>query len=234
MRSRHSSWTFASQARRKRVPSQAASAPRASTAASPRPSAMPPAAITGTGATASTTAGTSGSVATCRAPGHPPPSPAPRSRPRPPLRRDAPRRPTRRYARAAHRPRGSPRHTDPDPPESRHRRHGFLRAHRHAISLVPRQYEVHAEGTIRQRTGAPNAGSHVIRRRPGQRQHAQAASVRHGSRELGSRRAADRRLNERNIEPETPAERRFKQRRARRDRDWSGHTETVHHDSPGV
>ena len=46
------------------MPSQAAWAPRASTAATPRASPIPPAAITGTGATASTTAGTSGSVAT--------------------------------------------------------------------------------------------------------------------------------------------------------------------------
>jgi len=46
------------------VPSQAAWAPRANTAATPRASLIPPAAITGTGVTASTTAGTSGSVAT--------------------------------------------------------------------------------------------------------------------------------------------------------------------------
>lgn len=39
--------------------------PSTSTAARPRPSPIPPAAMTGTGATASTTAGTSGSVATC-------------------------------------------------------------------------------------------------------------------------------------------------------------------------
>ena len=46
------------------MPSHAAWAPRASTAATPRASPIPPAAITGTGATASTTAGTNGSVAT--------------------------------------------------------------------------------------------------------------------------------------------------------------------------
>ena len=46
------------------MPSHAAWAPRASTAATPRASPIPPAAITGTGATASTTAGTSGRVAT--------------------------------------------------------------------------------------------------------------------------------------------------------------------------
>ncbi len=46
------------------MPSHAAWAPKASTAATPRASPIPPAAITGTGATASTTAGTSGSVAT--------------------------------------------------------------------------------------------------------------------------------------------------------------------------
>src|SRR5689334_18572895 len=49
---------------RNRVPSQAACAPSANTAATPRASPMPPAAITGTGATASTTADTSGRVAT--------------------------------------------------------------------------------------------------------------------------------------------------------------------------
>jgi len=46
------------------VPTQPATAPSASTAARPRPSAMPPAASTGSGSTASTTAGTRGSVAT--------------------------------------------------------------------------------------------------------------------------------------------------------------------------
>ena len=46
------------------MPSHAAWAPKASTAATPRASPIPPAAITGTGATASTTAGTNGSVAT--------------------------------------------------------------------------------------------------------------------------------------------------------------------------
>ena len=46
------------------MPSHAAWAPRASTAATPRASPIPPAAITGTGATASTTAGISGRVAT--------------------------------------------------------------------------------------------------------------------------------------------------------------------------
>ena len=45
------------------MPTHAAWAPRASTAATPRASPIPPAAITGTGATASTTAGTSGRVA---------------------------------------------------------------------------------------------------------------------------------------------------------------------------
>jgi len=46
------------------VPSIAAWAPSARTAATPRASPIPPAAITGTGATASATAGTRGSVAT--------------------------------------------------------------------------------------------------------------------------------------------------------------------------
>ncbi len=49
---------------RNRVPIHAPAAPRLSAAASPRPSAMPPAAATGVGFTASTTAGMSGSVAT--------------------------------------------------------------------------------------------------------------------------------------------------------------------------
>ena len=53
-----------SSANRNRVPSQAACAPRANTAATPRASPIPPAAMTGIGATASTTAGTNGSVAT--------------------------------------------------------------------------------------------------------------------------------------------------------------------------
>jgi len=65
-------WTAASSASRKRVPTHAASAPSARTDARPRPSATPPAAITGTGWTASTTLGTSTSEATC-----------PRTRPRP-------------------------------------------------------------------------------------------------------------------------------------------------------
>ncbi len=46
------------------MPSQPAWAPRASTAASPRPSPMPPAAITSTSWAASTTAGTSAIAAT--------------------------------------------------------------------------------------------------------------------------------------------------------------------------
>ena len=57
---------------RKRVPSSTPSAPSASAAARPRPSAMPPAARTGTGATASTTIGTSAMLA-CQ-PTWPPPS----------------------------------------------------------------------------------------------------------------------------------------------------------------
>ena len=47
---------------RKRVPSSTPSAPRARAAARPRPSATPPAASTGIGATALTTMGTSGIV----------------------------------------------------------------------------------------------------------------------------------------------------------------------------
>ena len=62
-RRRYSSCTGISSASRNRVPSHAAWAPRASTAATPRASPIPPAAITGTGATASTTAGISGRVA---------------------------------------------------------------------------------------------------------------------------------------------------------------------------
>src|SRR5437868_2809575 len=54
----------ASVAARKRVPTHAPAAPSASTAARPRPSAIPPAATTGTGATVSTTRGTSASVET--------------------------------------------------------------------------------------------------------------------------------------------------------------------------
>ena len=52
----------ASSLARKRVPSSTPSAPRASAAARPRPSATPPAASTGIGATALTTIGTSGIV----------------------------------------------------------------------------------------------------------------------------------------------------------------------------
>ena len=58
---------------RKRVPTFAPCPPSTSAAASPRPSAMPPAASTGTGLTASTTWGSSGSVPT--APPAPPASP---------------------------------------------------------------------------------------------------------------------------------------------------------------
>jgi hypothetical protein len=50
--------------RRNRVPTQTPAAPSASAAAIPRPSAMPPAAITGVSPTASTIAGTRGNVAT--------------------------------------------------------------------------------------------------------------------------------------------------------------------------
>src|SRR5258708_31027447 len=49
---------------RNRVPIHAPAAPSASTAASPRPSAMPPAATTGVAPTTSTTAGIRGKVAT--------------------------------------------------------------------------------------------------------------------------------------------------------------------------
>src|SRR5215207_6095563 len=56
------SWVNDSVAAEKRVPIITPWAPSISAAANPRPSAMPPAARTGTGATASTTAGTRGSV----------------------------------------------------------------------------------------------------------------------------------------------------------------------------
>ena len=56
-------WPSASGVAQNRVPISAAPAPSISAAASPLPSAMPPAAATGTGDTASTTAGTSGRVA---------------------------------------------------------------------------------------------------------------------------------------------------------------------------
>ncbi len=57
-----------------RVPSSVPGAPRASTAATPRPSAMPPAASTGVGAARSTTIGTNGSVDRPRRAPCPPPS----------------------------------------------------------------------------------------------------------------------------------------------------------------
>src|SRR5229473_2115470 len=59
MRRLYSSCAYASWLATRRVPTQTASAPRASAATTPRPSAMPPAAMTRTGAMASTTAGTS-------------------------------------------------------------------------------------------------------------------------------------------------------------------------------
>ena len=63
-RSRYRAWIAASRLARKRVPIQAPAAPNAKAAARPRPSAMPPAATTGVGETASTTAGMRGIVAT--------------------------------------------------------------------------------------------------------------------------------------------------------------------------
>ena len=64
MRRWYSGWIDTSSEARNRVPTQTPAAPSANAAAMPRPSAMPPAAITGVLPTASTTAGTSGNVAT--------------------------------------------------------------------------------------------------------------------------------------------------------------------------
>ena len=190
------------------MPSHAACAPRASTAATPRASPIPPAAITGTGATASTTAGTRGSVAIrpphCRRPG--PPSPAPRSRRPLPRPSAAPPARLRPCAGPGLRHRGPGRRRPPGSPQASDTiRSPASKRLVEAAMLVPRQDQVAAKRTSSELGCLTDHAGDVSG--PGKRRQssAPASETAAASRD---RRRSDRGLDDRLLDPEQLADRR--------------------------
>ena len=131
---------------RPRVPTQAPAAPSASIAARPRPSSMPPAATPRTGATASTTRGTSarGGEGSPDVPACPQPCATTTSAPTAAAARASSAVPTVAHTTAPP-SYAAPMSSPASPQEERHDAHAGIEHSGEPVVLVPRQAEVDAE-----------------------------------------------------------------------------------------